>query len=154
MVKRREVYFDIAMDQKKKKTFWKTVCKDTRFSFPSKTSLLTNWLSSHSGSLSSSLCPQHAGSPFSVCFTPLSSLSLLYHVCVCVGFGSEAGPSTGSHLLLPRTLCNHTPVPDILICGNYGQTFSLPWIIVVKNSECGSFISVYVLLVLPVVSFC
>lgn len=59
------------------------MCKDTRFSFPSKTSLLTNWLSSHSGSLSSSLCPQHAGSPFSVCFTPLSSLSLLYHVCVC-----------------------------------------------------------------------
>lgn len=60
------------------------MCKDTRFSFPSKTSLLTNWLSSHSGSLSSSLCPQHAGSPFSVCFTPLSSLSLLYHVLVLV----------------------------------------------------------------------
>lgn len=89
-----------------------------------------------------------------LCVSLLSAVSLSSTMCVCVGFGSEAGPSTGSHLLLPRTLCNHTPVPDILICGNYGQTFSLPWIIVVKNSECGSFISVFVLLVLPVVSFC
>lgn len=68
------------------------MCKDTRFSFPSKTSLLTNWLSSHSGSLSSSLCPQHAGSPFSVCFTPLSSLSLLYRVCVLVLVQKQGHP--------------------------------------------------------------